>query len=70
MRLCRDEYNKRKNEVAEIDRKKKRLRRSLQERQLASSSSSGANLNHSTTVHTSSTVAVNDDKPAIDIAKK
>ena len=41
MRLCREEYAKLKNEVAEIDRKKKRLKRNLLEK---SASSSNANI--------------------------
>jgi hypothetical protein len=38
MRLCREEYAKLKNEVAEIDRKKKKLKRNLLEK-------SGSNVN-------------------------
>ena len=41
MRLCREEYAKLKNEVAEIDRKKKRLKRNLLEKSASMSNTNG-----------------------------
>jgi hypothetical protein len=52
MRLCREEYAKLKNEVAEIDRKKKRLKRNLLEK-----SASSSNANGGQTVHSSASLA-------------
>ena len=43
MKLCREAYAKLKNEIAVIDRKKKKLKRSLCDKSTANATTSGTN---------------------------
>ena len=56
MRMCRDEYVKLKNEIASIDRKKKKLKRSILDKSITTTSSSTTTTTTTTSTASTSTV--------------